>query len=45
MAGLILLERLYMDAYDERFVSSSAVTFGVEILVGGFPQIFKERRL
>jgi hypothetical protein len=34
-----------IDAYDERFLSSSVVTFGVEKFAGGFRPIFQDRRL
>jgi len=30
-----------IDAYDERFLSSSVVTFGVEKFAGGIRRIFK----
>ncbi|WP_156829684.1 hypothetical protein [Paenibacillus ginsengihumi] len=34
-----------IDTYDERFLSSSVVTFGVEKFAGGFRPIFQDRRL
>ena len=34
-----------IDAYDECFLSSSVVTFGVEKFAGGFRPIFQDRRL